>query len=113
MKFDKQSLIVGLVIGVIMGSITGGLVLSRHYGVGPLADLRATPSSADGPCGADDWLGTIYGPAGSSTMSNVCVTVSGVQYTVDYLIRGMVNRSNAGRWYFIAGPDGGHTTYLY
>ncbi len=47
----QKSIILGTLI-FIVGGIVGGLVFTRHYGVGPLANLGSRSSSANGPADA-------------------------------------------------------------
>lgn len=51
MKITQKSFFVGLAL-FIVGGIVGGMVFTRHYGVGPLATLSSRSSSAHNgiPC---------------------------------------------------------------
>lgn len=44
----QKSFIIGVGI-FILGGVVGGLVFTRHYGVGPLAKLQSVPTSANSP----------------------------------------------------------------
>jgi len=102
----KQKSVIIAVAMFIVGGVVGGLVFTRHYGVGPLAKLQSQASHAGSPCGSDYFIGSQYGPAGSSTMYNMCVDENGSPYSEESRIRGMVSDSQAGHWYFISSLPG-------